>query len=185
LSLNTSVFIATSLDGFIARPDGSIDWLIQANAAVPKGEDCGYKAFMDTVDILVMGRNTFEQVLSFDEWPYSDKRVIVLTRKGVEIPAALRQTVSATSEPPAMLAKRLESEGAQHLYIDGGQTIQSFLSAGLINELTITIIPILLGAGRPLFGPIKSDIALIHLSTQAYPFGFVQSKYRVVKETAP
>ena len=179
MSARASVFVATSLDGFIARLDGSIDWLIQANAAVPRGEDCGYKAFMETVDALVMGRNTFEQVLTFGEWPYGDKKVIVLTRKGVAVPEAIRKTVSTSSEAPASLADRLSSAGLQHLYIDGGQTIQSFLRAGLISELTITVIPILLGEGKPLFGSLRPDVYLSHLSTHAYPFGFVQSKYRV------
>lgn len=179
MSVRASVFVATSLDGYIARLDGSIDWLVQANAAVPNGEDCGYKAFMETVDALVMGRNTFEQVLTFGEWPYGDKKVVVLTRKGVAVPEALRQTVSTSSEAPVSLAERLSSAGLQHLYIDGGQTIQSFLRGGLIDELTITAIPILLGEGKPLFGSVRQDVHLAHVSTHAYPFGFVQSKYRV------
>jgi len=174
-----SVFVATSLDGFIARPDGSIEWLVQANAAIPSGEDCGYKAFMETVDVIVMGRNTFEQVLTFSEWPHGDKKVVVLTRKGVAVPEALRRTVSISSEAPASLVERLSSAGAEHLYIDGGETIQSFLNERLISELTITVIPVLLGEGKPLFGPLRSDASLTHLSTHAYPFGFVQSRYRV------
>lgn len=179
MSAKGSVFVATSVDGFIARLDGSIDWLIQANAVVPKGEDCGYKAFMETVDALVMGRNTFEQVLTFSEWPYGDKKVIVLTRKGVVVTDALRQTVSTSSEDPASLVERLSSAGLQHLYIDGGQTIQGFLRAGLVNELTITVVPILLGEGIPLWGSTGQDVYLTHMSSQTYPFGFVQSKYRV------
>jgi dihydrofolate reductase len=179
LTTKTSVFIATSLDGFIARPDGNIDWLNQANAAIPDGEDCGYEAFMATVDAIVMGRNTFEQVLTFDEWPYGEMKVVVLSRKGVLVPDALRKTVSASMEAPELLVERLSSEGAKHLYVDGGQTIQSFLSTGLINELTITVIPILLGQGRSLFGALKSDVILKHMSTNAYAFGFVQSKYIV------
>ena len=186
----TSVFIATSLDGFIARLDGSIDWLNQANATVPNGEDCGYESFMATVDVIIMGRNTFGQVLSFGEWPYGDTKVVVLSRKGVVIPDALAKpskrianTVSSSKETPELLVERLSSEGAQHLYIDGGQTIQSFLSAGLINEFTITVIPILLGEGKPLFGALNSDVLLKHISTNAYAFDFVQSKYSIVKDT--
>lgn len=179
----TSVFIATSLDGFIARLDGSIDWLNQANATVPNDEDCGYESFMATVDVIIMGRNTFEQVLSFGEWPYGDTKVVVLSRKGVVIPDAIANTVSCSKETPELLVERLSSEGAQHLYIDGGQTIQSFLSAGLINEFTITVIPILLGEGKPLFGALNSDVLLKHISTNAYAFDFVQSKYSIVKDT--
>ena len=112
MTAKTSAFIATSLDGFIARLDGSIDWLNQANAAVPRGEDCGYMAFMETVDGLVMGRNTFEQVLSFGEWPYGEKKVVVLSRTGVAVPEALKQIVSASTEAPNLLIERLSSEGA-------------------------------------------------------------------------
>ncbi|MDO8473775.1 MAG: dihydrofolate reductase family protein, partial [Dehalococcoidia bacterium] len=126
------------------------------------------------------GRNTFEQALKFDEWPYGDKKVVVLTRKGIVVPEALRQTVSTSEESPKSLVERLSAAGMRHLYIDGGQTIQSFLEAGQISELTITVIPILLGEGRPLFGPLRQDVHLAHISTHAYPFGFVQSKYRVV-----
>lgn len=182
MTAKASVFIATSLDGFIARPDGNIDWLNQANTVVPDGEDCGYASFMTTVDVIVMGRNTFEQVLTFGEWPYGDRKAVVLSQQGVVVPVSLRETVSVSAEAPELLVEMLSSEGAQHLYVDGGQTIQSFLNAGLISELTITVIPILLGAGKPLFGALKSDIVLKHLSTNAYEFGFVQSKYFVVKE---
>ncbi len=175
----SSVFIATSLDGFIARPDGNIDWLNQANTVVPDGEDCGYGDFFKAVDVLVMGRNTFEKVLAFNPWPYGDKRVIVLSRRGVVVPEELRKTVSTSAEAVELLVKRLFFEGARCLYIDGGQTIQSFLKAGLISEITITVIPILLGTGKPLFGPLETDIKLKHVSTIAYPFGFVQSKYAV------
>jgi dihydrofolate reductase len=182
MTAKASVFIATSLDGFIARLDGSIDWLNQANATVPSGEDCGYASFMATVDTIVMGRNTFEQVLTFEEWGYGDRQVVVLSRTGVVIPHALREKVSVSSELPGVLIDRLSAAGAQHLYIDGGQTIQSFLRSGLIQDLTITVIPILLGEGKPLFGLLESDILLQHRSTHAYPFGFVQSKYCVVNE---
>lgn len=182
MTARASVFIATSLDGFIARPDGSIDWLTRANAAIPSGEDCGYKEFMDTVDVLVMGRNTFEQVLTFDEWPYGTKPVVVLGRKGVAIPVTIGQTVSASREAPNVLVQRLTIEGAKHLYVDGGLIIQSFMRAGLLTEFIITVIPVLLGTGKPLFGPIELDVTLTHVSTKAYDFGFVQNKYRLAKD---
>lgn len=182
MTAKASVFVATSLDGFIARSDGNIDWLNQANATVPMGEDCGYATFMSSVDTIVMGRNTFEQVLTFDDWPYGDRQVVVLSKTRIVIPNALREKVSVSSELPLVLVDRLSAAGAQHLYIDGGQTIQNFLRSGLIQEMTITVIPILLGEGKPLFGPLASDILLQNISTHAYPFGFVQSKYRVLKE---
>ena len=174
-----SVFIATSLDGFIARADGRIDWLLQANNRVPAGEDCGYQAFMDTVDALVMGRKTFEQALQFDPWPYAAKQVVVLSRHGVTVPPTLRDSVSVSAEAPVDLLARLSAAGVHRLYIDGGQTIQGFLRAGLLDELIVTVIPVLLGAGRPLFGPLDADVALTHVATRTYPFGFVQHHYRV------
>ncbi len=176
-----SVFVATSLDGFIAREDGRIDWLERANAAVPPGEDCGYKVFFDSVDALVIGRGTFELAVGFDPWPYGGKRVVVLTHypASLAIPASLAASVSASAEPPATLVARLSAEGAKQLYVDGGRTIQSFLEAGLIDRITITTIPVLLGAGLPLFGPLSRDVALVLESTRSWPFGFVQGTWRV------
>ena len=177
-----SVFIATSLDGFISRKDGDIDWLKEASAVVPEGKDSGYEEFMSSVDALVMGRNTFEQVLSFDgAWPYGTLPVVVLSRQMNSLPDDVPATVSLTSEDPAMLVQRLSAEGSNQLYIDGGLTIQSFLAAGLIDEIIITTIPIILGDGKPLFGPLPGDVKLELISSQAFDFGFVQSKYRVVR----
>lgn len=181
MPIKTCVFIATSLDGFISRLDGSIDWLNEANALVPEGEDLGYQAFMEKIDALVLGRNTFEQALTFGQWTYGEKKVIVLSRKGAKIPQALNQTVSVSAEEPAMLLKRLSSSCIHQVYVDGGQTIQSFLRDGLIDEITITVIPFLLGSGKPLFGSLPSDVALTHVFTKSYPFGFVQSKYLIPK----
>ena len=179
MAIKSSVFIATSLDGFIARLDGNIDWLNEANAVVPEGEDCGIVEFMSSVDGLVMGRNSFEKVLSFGEWPYGETEAVVLSRKGVVIPDKIKNRVSTSSEEPMALLKRLASGGMKHLYVDGGKTIQSFLSEGLIDEITITVIPVLLGTGIPLFGPLKKDIKLKHVSTNVYPFGFIQNRYCV------
>lgn len=174
-----SVFIATSLDGFIARSDGRIDWLNDANAMVPPGEDCGFAEFLSSVDALVMGRNTFEQVLSFPEWPYGSKPVVVLSHSLRSLPAQVPATVTLSAESPATLVARLSAQGLRHLYIDGGLTIQSFLMANLIEEMTITVIPVLLGSGKPLFGPLQSDVHLQFLTNRAYDFGFVQSTYLV------
>lgn len=179
MPLTASVFIATSLDGYISRPDGAIDWLETANTTVPPGEDCGYAAFMDSVDALVMGRNTFDLVLGFPEWPYGDKPVIVLTNRPLQLPAALPPTVSISNETPAALTARLAREGVRRIYVDGGITIQRFLAAGLIDDLTVTSIPVLLGSGRRLFGALEADVPLELVASRAYPFGFVQSTYRV------
>jgi dihydrofolate reductase len=182
MSIKASVYVGTSLDGFIARRDGSIDWLNEAQALVPEGEDCGYKAFMDSVDTLIMGRKTFEQVLTFGPWHYGDTPVIILSHNPVDIPSDLPETVSCSSESPAKLLERLSSEGIEHVYVDGGATIQSFLAESLIDEVTITVVPIAIGNGIPLFGQIEKDIKLIHVSTQAYDFGFVQTTYQIDKE---
>ena len=161
-----SVFIATSLDGFISRDDGSIDWLIKANALVPPGEDGGYKSFISTVDGLIMGRNSYEKVLSFDEWPYGNIPVVFLSSQTITIPEKLRPFVSSSAETPIALVQRLSKQETKHLYIDGGMTIQGFLANNLINEMTITLVPVLLGSGRSLFGSSKQDIELQHLATR-------------------
>lgn len=176
-----SVFIATSLDGYIARSDGNIDWLDQANAVVPKGEDCGYSDFMSTVDALVMGRNTFEQVSAFPVWPYGKTPVVVLSRTINKLPATSPATVFLSSDSPSQLVKQLSAKGLEHLYVDGGLTIQSFLQAGLIDEMIITIIPVLLGEGLPLFRKLDHDVQLECMSSKYYEFGFLQCKYRVHK----
>lgn len=176
-----SVFIATSLDGFIARENGDLDWLDAANKTVPKAEDCGYRAFMESVDVLVMGRASFEKVLSFGDWPYERKPVIVLSSHPLEIPVALQDRVSHCNMSPQALCACLSQEGVEHIYLDGGITIQSFLAAGLVDELTITVIPVLLGQGRPLFGALPADIPLKIIDSKTYDFGFTQVTYRVVK----
>lgn len=181
MSIISSVFIATSLDGFIARKNGDLDWLDEANEIVPKGTDLGYETLMKNIDTLIMGRNTFEKVLSFGFWPYDDKPVIVLSRNKVEIPSHLSESVSGSSESPKELCKRLSSEGIKRLYIDGGYTIQQFLAEDLIDEITITTIPIILGEGIPIFNGPKRDVLLKHVKTISFDFGFVQTTYKVIK----
>jgi dihydrofolate reductase len=181
--MKVSVYIATSLDGYIARCDGSIDWLNEANAVVPEGEDCGFMAFMNSVDTLIMGRKTYEQVLSFGQWPYGDTPVVVLSHNSIEIPADLPDTISHSAESPSALLTRLATQGVKHVYVDGGSTIQGFLAESLIDEITLTQIPVIIGEGISLFAPQQGDITLIHLGTMSYEFGFVQSKYAVKKST--
>ncbi len=175
-----SVFIATSLDGFIARENGAIDWLDRANATVSPGEDCGYAEFMAGIDALVIGRKTFEVVCAFPEWPFGAKPVIVLSRSLSRLPANLPSSVTLSSLQPAALVAQLGTKGFRRLYVDGGLTIQSFLADGLIDDITLTTIPVLLGSGKPLFGRLSNDVALRHLSIRAFEFGFVQSQYRVL-----
>ena len=178
MSIKASVFIATSLDGFIARANGDLDWLTGTNSASTE-QDYGYQEFIDTVDTIVVGRNTFEFVLTFDAWPYSGKKVVVLSSKPDAVPPHLVDSVEWLSLAPQRLVERLAAQGATHLYVDGGKTIQGFLRAELIDELTITRVPILIGAGVPLFGPLNHDVRLAHITTRQFESGFVQSKYRV------
>ena len=175
-----SVYIATSLDGFIARRDGRVDWL----GAPPAGthEDYGYGDFMATVDLIVMGRASFAMALAFDTWPYPGMRVLVLSTHPVPIPPQLRDTVSSDSGAPAELIGRPPMAGAKHVYMDGGITVQRFLASGLVDEITVTSVPVLLGEGRPLFGGTGGDIALEHLSTRSWSNGYVQSAYRVRRD---
>ncbi len=181
--MRASVYIATSLDGFIARPNGAIDWLTGADSA-PHGDDYGYQAFMETVDTMVMGRHTFDLAVTFAAWPYRGKRVVVLSRTPPAIPQPLADEVSWLALPPQQVVERLAAQGATHLYIDGGKTIQGFLQAELIDELIITRLPILIGAGIPLFGPIPRDIHLKHNETRQFENGFVQSRYTIIHTAA-
>jgi dihydrofolate reductase len=171
--VKASVFIATSLDGFIARANGDLDWLPPGG-----GEEHGYDAFMATVDALVIGRKTFETVLTFDTWPYGEKPVYVLSTRPLA-PALPGAVVERMSGAPAEIVSQLAARGVQHAYVDGGITIQRFLQAGLIQRLIITRIPVLLGAGIPLFGALQRDIALRHVETRQYASGLVQSEYVV------
>ena len=177
--MRASVFIATSLDGFIARPDGRLDWLPGADGEVVSGEDHGYGAFLAEVDAIVVGRLTFETVLSFRGWPYGARPVAVLASRPVTIPPEHAAAVEAMPGPPAEILRRLAARGARHAYVDGGQTIQAFLAAGLIDRLVVTRVPILIGDGVPLFGPLARDIRLRHVRTEAFASGLVQSEYAI------
>jgi dihydrofolate reductase len=172
--MKASVFIATSLDGFIARRDGAIDWL-----PADGGEPHGYTEFMATVDAIVMGRNTFETVLSFGAWPYGRTPVVVLTTRPSEVAVPEGAVCDVMAGAPPEIVARLAERGLKHLYIDGGVTVQRFLEAGLIQRLIITRVPVLLGSGIPLFGPVSRDIRFEHVATRSYPSGLVQSEYRV------
>ena len=177
--MKVTVYIATSLDSFIARPDGDIEWLHNPDYVLENGDDMGFGALMQSIDYLVMGSGSYEKVRSVDiPWPY-EKPVIVLSGRPQEIPADLAHKISQMSGGPAEIVQSLKAKGAKHIYLDGGKTVQSFLTAGLVSELIITQIPILLGEGIPLFGPLPQDIHLTHLRTRSYPNGMVQSHYLV------
>ena len=170
------VFVGTSVDGFIARRNGSLDWLPPDG-----GEEHGYTAFIAAVDAIVMGRGTFDTVLTFDHWPFQ-KPVIVLTRR--ECNAVLRPEarVEFMSDAPRAVVARLAERGMTRLYIDGGVTIQRFLDAGLIDRMTITRVPVIIGDGIPLFGPTRRDLRLEHLTTRSYASGLVTSEYAVAHD---
>jgi dihydrofolate reductase len=171
--MKTSVFVGTSLDGFIARVNGDLDFLPPGG-----GEPHGYDEFIATVDALVIGRKTFETVLKFDTWPYGVKPVFVLSTRTLA-PAPLGAVVERMSGDPAEIVSSLDARGIRHAYVDGGVTIQRFLQAGLIQRLIITRVPVLIGAGIPLFGAIERDIVLGHVGTRQYASGLVQSEYVV------
>lgn len=171
------VFIATSLDGYIARENGDIEWLISRD---DPAEDHGYDAFIKNIDGIIFGRGTYEAVIKMENWFYT-KPVIVLSKslKSEDIPAHLRDKVRVVDAAPQVAAQMMAKEGWKNVYVDGGQVIQSFLREGLITEMTITQVPVLLGKGRPLFGPLEKDISLRHMETVAFPSGLVQSKYSI------
>lgn len=173
--MKASVFVGVSLDGFIARPDGALDWLPMAEA-----EPHGYDEFMETVDTLVIGRKTFETVLGFGVWPYGSKRVVVLSNRPLEFAGLKGARVEQMAGPPGDIASRLSSEGCRHAYVDGGITVQGFLRAGLIDRLVITRIPVLIGEGIPLFASLPRDVHLRHVATRTFPSGMVQSEYEVL-----
>jgi dihydrofolate reductase len=173
--MKASVFVGTSVDGFIARTNGDLDFLPPGG-----GEAHGYEEFIASVDALVIGRNTFETVLAFDEWPYGAKPVFVLSTRALP-PVPPGAVVERISGEPAAILAQLEASGIRHVYVDGGITVQRFLQAGLIQSLTITRVPVLIGEGIPLFGALPRDVVLRHVGTRQYPSGLVQSEYVVAQ----
>jgi dihydrofolate reductase len=181
MDIKCSVFIAASVDGFIARPDGDIEWLHRATYETAELNGVTYECFIATVDALVMGRKTLENVLSFPQWPYEDTLVIALSRQPLQIPAHLKGKVELMAGDVTTLVAKLAERGMKHLYIDGGQTVQAFLEAGQVNDLIITRIPVLLGQGIPLFSRFGREPELRHMGTYESDNGFVQSQYQVTQ----
>jgi dihydrofolate reductase len=166
-----SVYIAVSLDGYIARKDDSLDWLEVVQA---EGEDYGYKEFMASVDALVIGRRTYDKVLEFDRWPYDGKRCVVLTHRAIEVGHGEERFDGDQAE----LLRRLGAEGVRRVYLDGGGAIRSFLARDLVDDLTLSFIPLLLGDGMPLFGSGGMERLLELEESRAFPSGLVQVRYR-------
>ncbi|MFZ0097905.1 MAG: dihydrofolate reductase family protein [Gemmobacter sp.] len=171
------IFIATSVDGFIARENGDIGWLLERD---DPAEDHGYDTFIADKDVIVMGRGSFDSVRHITPWPY-DRPVLVLssTLSESDLPPELAGKVRISPKTPVDAMAMLQAEGRRRAYVDGGQVVQAFLRAGLIADMVVTQVPVLLGAGRRLFGTIPSDIPLVHQATRCFPSGLVQSHYRV------
>jgi len=171
------VFIATSLDGFIARPDGDIDWLLQRDDPT---EDHGYAGFIADKDVIVMGRGSYEKVLTFDTWFY-ERPVVVLSEQlaNSPVPEALKGKVRFSNLSPRDVMEELAAQGVRRVYVDGGKVVQSFLRDGLVADLVITTVPVLIGSGRPLFGALQRDVELKLVSSRSFPSGLVQSTYRL------
>ncbi len=172
--MKASVFVGTSLDGFIARDNGDLDFLPEGG-----GEPHGYDEFLASVDAVVLGRNTYDTVLKFAVWPYQKKPVFVLSTRPLS-PAPQGAVVERQWGPPTEVLEQLEARGFRHVYVDGGRTIQSFLREGLVQRLTVTRVPVLIGSGIPLFGSLARDVRLRHLGTRQYESGLVSSDYEVI-----
>jgi dihydrofolate reductase len=164
------VFIAASLDGYIATPDDKLDWLL---AATGPDEDYGYEEFIATVDAMAMGRGTYDFVAREDPWPLAGRRVFVFTKDAPEP----HDDVTFWSVPIEEAVARWDEMGLRRVYVDGGRLISSFLARGLIDEMTVTIAPRLLGRGRPLFHPHERETKLRLLGSRAFPSGMVTLRY--------
>jgi dihydrofolate reductase len=167
-----SVFVATSLDGFLARADGSLDWL---DVVARPGEDYGYAAFFESIDAVVVGRRTYETALGFASWPYAGKRCFVVTRRPIDA----RHGEQAIAGSADAIVATLDREGVRRAYVDGGEVIRAMLGAGLVDDLTVSTVPILLGDGVRLFGGAAGDVRLDVAASRAFPSGLVQTEYRV------
>jgi dihydrofolate reductase len=174
--MKISVFVGVSVDGFIARADGALDFL-DAGGEEPHG----YEEFIATVDTIVMGRKTYETVLGFGSWPFK-KPVVVLSSQPLDLTTARSRggRVEQMAGSPAEVVDTLSHRGIQHVYLDGGITIQGFLRAGLVTRLIVTRVPVLIGSGIPLFGPLLKDVLLRHVATKTFRGGLVQTEYEVV-----
>ncbi len=172
--MKLSVFCGVSVDGFLARANHALDFLETGGQ-----EPHGFEEFYGSVDVVVIGRKTFEVVLTFGKWFYGKKPVVVLSSRPLDFSSVQDGVVEQMSGEPAQIAARLKARGFKHVYIDGGLTIQRFLAAGFIDRLVITRVPVLIGAGIPLFGPVPRDISLHLVATRTYKGGLVQSEYAV------
>lgn len=174
------VFIAKSLDGYIAGKNGEIDWL--HSIPNPENNDMGYIQLMSEIDAIIMGRTTFETVCGFGgDWPYT-KPIFVLSNSLQEIPNKYKDKASLLNGAPKEILDKIHKKGFSNLYIDGGKTVQNFLAEDLIDELRITTIPILLGGGFSLFGELSNPMKFEHIKTEVFLNQLVQNHYRRKRE---
>ncbi|KDM89786.1 dihydrofolate reductase family protein [Photobacterium galatheae] len=184
--MKCSVFIAISADGYIATPDGGVEWLHTAgnpNADLGDNQDMGFNDFINNVDCMIMGRKCMEVInamhLSPEQWPYGDLPIIVLSQTLKTPPAHCHSPVEIYAGDIQTLLTRLTRQGYTHAYVDGGQTITSFLNLGFIQEITVTQAPVLLGEGIPLFGSLDRPVKLEQITATAFANDFIQIKYCV------
>ncbi|MBL1420808.1 MAG: dihydrofolate reductase family protein [Alphaproteobacteria bacterium] len=173
------IFIATSLDGFVARNDHQLDWLMKQKT---QGEEHGYETFIEDIDVIVMGKGSYQNVLSFGDWPYK-KPVMVMSKSlnQADIPTNLKDKVTLTTFTPPALMQNLQKLGYNRAYIDGGKVVQSFIQDGLVNDIILTLVPILIGSGKRLFGDISNDIDLQLIASKNFPSGLIQTHYKLLK----
>lgn len=176
--MSCTVYIATSIDGFIARPDGGVDWL---DVAGPDDEDYGFFAFMAGIDALVMGRKTLETALSLGPWYYGETPVICLSSTLQTPPEGSPDTVELMNAAPRDVVATLAERGLNNLYVDGGTTIQQFMDHELIDRFIIARIPVIIGEGIPLFGNVPADLKFEHVKTDIFENGITKSEYTVVR----
>ena len=165
-----SVYLATSIDGFIAREDGDVAWLDRVDA---EGQDYGYAAFMATVDAMLIGRGTYDVVMGFGAWPYEGKRVGVLTHRPLSSDHGEEAVTGALGPVLAGWA----AEGVRRVYLDGGVTVRQGLAEGVVDDLTLSVIPVILGRGIPLFGAGVPESDWRLTSSEGFPSGLVQLRY--------
>jgi len=168
-----------SIDGYIAKTDHGLDWLEKIDRSADDFSDYGYKNFMSSIDTLIMGRNTYNVVSSVETWPHPGKRVIVLSTTLTSVCAQAELFAGDITD----LVKKLQAKGAKHIYVDGGVTASQFMNAGLVDYITLSIIPVILGAGIPLFNSISLELCCRLIATHVYPSGLVQLRYATIKNT--
>ncbi|MEH6404404.1 MAG: dihydrofolate reductase family protein [Sneathiella sp.] len=172
------VMMATSLDGFVARKDHTLDWLTKQRVS---NEEHGFEKFQESVDVIVMGSRSFKTVLGFGGWHYLKPTVILSNSMSTkDIPAELRDKIEISNLKPVKLMEMLQQRGCKRVYVDGGAVVQSFMRLGLIQDMKITLIPILIGEGIKLFGKLDGDIDLKVESVNHFKSGLITTHYTVL-----